>query len=346
MADLIETERPQGIITEFNTIGHIVLDIETKIGASAEDYRTLDDLIHKAKERINVEDTNDKYAAIEAMKQIGDLLLDEGYGYGQSLFHQGLKSKRLDCNHSVFIYLSIAEVMGLPIVAVTAPEHGFIRWLNEEGQGINWETTTRQIWDNMTYIDWRNIDFSSLQNGVFLRNLTRSEALAIAYNQVGIGFTQLREDEKAFDNYDQAIKLNPKFPEAYRNRGCNWFEKGNPDKAMEDLNVAIDLNPNFAVVYQLRGIIWHTKEDYETAIEEFNESIRLNPEDPDTFMNRGNSLFMLGDIDRAIRDYDKTIEIAPKYHLAYHNRGLAWRKKGNMLKADLDFAMAKRLPPS
>ena len=50
-----------------------------------------------------------------------------------------------------------------------------------------------------------------------------------------------------------------------------------------------------------------------------------------------------GDYDQAIADYTQAIRIDPKYTEAYNNRGIAYRKKGNDAKANLDFAEAKRL---
>jgi tetratricopeptide (TPR) repeat protein len=43
--------------------------------------------------------------------------------------------------------------------------------------------------------------------------------------------------------WDEAIRLNPKYPNAYSHRSFAYGKKGDYDRAMADLNKAIELNP-------------------------------------------------------------------------------------------------------
>jgi len=60
-------------------------------------------------------------------------------------------------------------------------------------------------------------------------------------------------------------------------------------------------------------------------------------------MNRGNTYRITRDYDKAIGDYTEAIRLDPKCAEAYHNRGLAYSQKGDIAKADGDFAQAKKL---
>ena len=60
---------------------------------------------------------------------------------GLHLFHEGLGSKRIDCDNTSFVYLSIADALKLPLAAVSAPDHLFVRLGLNNGRYINWETT-------------------------------------------------------------------------------------------------------------------------------------------------------------------------------------------------------------
>ena len=49
----------------------------------------------------------------------------------------------------------------------------------------------------------------------------------------------------AIENYTTAIRFNPRFTEAYFNRGTAYCQKGEFGLAIEDYNEAIQINPSF-----------------------------------------------------------------------------------------------------
>ena len=65
-----------------------------------------------------------------------------------------------------------------------------------------------------------------------------------------------KEYDKAIADYDQAIRLDPKYAAAYHNRGLAWYAKKEYDKAIADYDEAIRLDPKYAVAYDNRGDAW------------------------------------------------------------------------------------------
>ena len=59
---------------------------------------------------------------------------------------------------------------------------------------------------------------------------------------------------EAIPHFDQAIRLNPRYTEAYTNRGIAWQEKGDLSGAIADLDRATELNLKYAPAYGDRGI--------------------------------------------------------------------------------------------
>jgi len=59
--------------------------------------------------------------------------------------------------------------------------------------------------------------------------------------------------KQAIDNFDEAIRLDPQFADAYHNRGTTYRNLGQFERAIEDYNHAIRLNPKDAVFYFNRG---------------------------------------------------------------------------------------------
>lgn len=70
---------------------------------------------------------------------------------------------------------------------------------------------------------------------------------AEAYNNAAIVLLKLKQDEKAFTYFDTALALNPGYANAYCARGVARMDKGEKEKACADLTRAVELgDPNAA----------------------------------------------------------------------------------------------------
>ena len=56
------------------------------------------------------------------------------------------------------------------------------------------------------------------------------------------------------------------------------YESGNCQQAIEDLNQAITLNPKYAEAYNNRGYVYMRLQNYESALNDLNRAIELRPE--------------------------------------------------------------------
>ena len=109
--------------------------------------------------------------------------------------------------------------------------------------------------------------------------------------------------------YNEAIRLNPNFFEAYYNRGIVRYELGDKQAAIEDYNQAININPNLAHAYNNRGAVRYELEDKQAAIADFNQALKINPNYADAYYNRGNAYATLGDKFQAISDFQQAAKI-------------------------------------
>ena len=144
------------------------------------------------------------------------------------------------------------------------------------------------------------------------------------------GFIYLKKEDydKAIADFDSAIELNPKNPDAYLMRGISYSGSGKTDRALADFDNAIEnftqaikLKPKDPDAWWGRGHAYLGKEDYDNAIEDLTQAIKLKPEDPDAYLGRGRVYFEKEDYNNAFKDFldagklDSTIKltISPTY---------------------------------
>jgi tetratricopeptide (TPR) repeat protein len=92
-------------------------------------------------------------------------------------------------------------------------------------------------------------------------------------------------------------------------RGLAFKVKRAYDRAIDDYDEALKLNPADALAFHERGVIWLLKGDFDRAIGDFTDSIRLNAEYADTFYNRGHAYLQRGDARLALADFDRAITL-------------------------------------
>src|SRR5262249_46460690 len=98
---------------------------------------------------------------------------------------------------------------------------------------------------------------------------------------------------------------------AYNNRGNAYTAKGEYDRAIQDYDQSIKLDPNYARAFNNRGVAYQTKGEYDRAIDDFDESIKLNPQYASAFANRAQTYLNKGEYERAVLDYDEAIRLKP-----------------------------------
>ena len=117
---------------------------------------------------------------------------------------------------------------------------------------------------------------------------------------------RLSNEEKlgfAFNIYNSLITEHSVNPEVYHHRGYAYMLVGEFDKAIEDFNETIELNPKHPVAYVNRGLAYHLLGEFDKAIVDFSKAIELNPKDLIAYLSRGNSYKSNANSELAIEDY-------------------------------------------
>ena len=93
--------------------------------------------------------------------------------------------------------------------------------------------------------------------------------------------------DQAIADFDEAIRLKPKFAEAFTKRGHTKDHLGQYDEAMVDHDEAIRLKPDYVEAYANRGILKSLSGRRREAITDYDEAIRLQPDAAYVYAKRG-----------------------------------------------------------
>jgi tetratricopeptide (TPR) repeat protein len=169
------------------------------------------------------------------------------------------------------------------------------------------------------------------------------DAVALAYR--GRAWKEEGDWERALDDLDDAIRLDPGRSAWFRNRGLVYDELREYDQAIRDYDQAIRLDPRDALTYNHRGVAYKAKRDYDQAIRDYSAALHLDAKWSDAYFNRGNAYKARKEFDQAIGDYGEAIRLDPKWSDAYFNRANAYRAKKAYDLAARDYGEVVRLDP-
>ena len=149
-------------------------------------------------------------------------------------------------------------------------------------------------------------------------------------------------------NRSQYKNTRPPVPDSndagfYNNRGEVYLREGKVDKAINDFNIAVKLQPELAVAYNNRGNAYLLKGEIDKAIEDYSRSIKHAPKDAMSYSNRSVAYLRKGEFDKTIEDASAAIVLDEKLSNAYYNRAEAWLHLKEWDKAKTDLTTAKKL---
>jgi len=181
------------------------------------------------------------------------------------------------------------------------------------------------------------------------------EKLSRVYYDRGLALLNKNRLAPAIEDFDEAIRLNPNFAEAFDGRGDAYRLGSDPNHAIADYDKAIELKPDYADAFKGRGMVLADTSQYFYAIQDYDQAIKLNPKDAydraialdpnygDAFNNRGIASLNLGRLDAALADFNNALRIDPKKASALFGRGVAKGRLGDTAGGDADIAAAKAL---
>lgn len=152
--------------------------------------------------------------------------------------------------------------------------------------------------------------------------------------------------EKALEQYNRAIDLEPTNAFLWGGRGGVHAALDHLDSALSDYNRAIELDPERSPVYSARGNLLAGMGRLEEAVRDHDQAVAVGKGSPDPLVQRGQ--FYLDWMEmpaKALNDFDKAVELAPNMAEAYLGRGEAYLEIEQPARALVDLNKAIELAP-
>jgi tetratricopeptide (TPR) repeat protein len=125
--------------------------------------------------------------------------------------------------------------------------------------------------------------------------------------------------------------------------GNEYLDKRNYSMALNHYDQAIKIDPNYTDAWNNKGIALHNLRKFKEAIDCCDMAIKINPNYTDAWNNKGVSLGKLGKYKEAIEFYDMAMKIDPNLARAWSNKDNALRVLGQRKDANRCFSNAKSL---
>ena len=168
---------------------------------------------------------------------------------------------------------------------------------------------------------------------------------AYFYNERAWSYTLLGDLESALRDYDNATAREPDNPHYWNQKADILSRLGDFDGAFAAIGRAIELLPGEPSFYGTRAQIYANMGDRESAIRELTRAIELDPRNPDWLINRGWDKYELEDFQGAIADFSRAIELRPDDIWIYVGRAHAYARSENREAAIHDLDTMVELEP-
>jgi tetratricopeptide (TPR) repeat protein len=111
---------------------------------------------------------------------------------------------------------------------------------------------------------------------------------------------------------DQAVAIEPRYAEAWNNRGIVRQALGSPAQALADFDRALEIRPRYAEALTNRGVTRQALGDLAGALADLDRAIGICPDRAEAHIGRAAALKAVQDWDGAFADYEHVLRLVPR----------------------------------
>lgn len=196
-----------------------------------------------------------------------------------------------------------------------------------------------------------NLGNAYLDNGDYTNAIKEYELVVrhchevLAWNNLGVSYFNLDQDEKAMECYEKALEIEPNQAKTYSNIGLVYERRDDIEKATAYYKKAIEVESDYLKSYYNLCRIYEKEGDTDEALKMFESASRNVPEIAELHYWSGYYYQKKGLSDQAIEEYKMAIRLSHDILLAYLNLALLYEQKGNYKMAIKENKKALRAEP-
>jgi protein O-mannosyl-transferase len=144
------------------------------------------------------------------------------------------------------------------------------------------------------------------------KNISLGGKSARVYTNLGMGYSDQKQYERAIDSYNKAIELEREIFPPWYNLGNVYRDLGDFEKAIENYEKSIEINDQFPPVYMNIAMIHVQEKKNEKAIDVLKKALEINPNNIQIVYNIGMIYLELGDKENAKKYVGMASDLDPR----------------------------------
>lgn len=174
------------------------------------------------------------------------------------------------------------------------------------------------------------------------RALEADPQSAEAYYLTGMIYLQKEMKTEARENFEQALKYQPSYPDtwpnAWNNLGMLAAQAGDNATAIRNLNEAVRLNPGYVIALDNLGSVYRREGRWDEARKALEAALKADPDDADANYGLGMVYAQQNDTAVAKQYLERALELRPAYPDALNNLGVLYVRTGRRAEAERIFS--------
>ena len=168
---------------------------------------------------------------------------------------------------------------------------------------------------------------------------------ALLHSNLGACFRSMNRIGEAVAEFQEAVRLEPRFVGARYNLAMAFEAAGSPEEAAREYHEVLRIEPGFVQAWNNLGSLLSSQHRFDEAVHCFRGAIERSPASAELHYNLANALSRGGHCEEAVSHYRHSIRLNPQIAQAHNNLATALHSLGRHDEALLEVTRALALRP-